>query len=209
MKMSSVMSDAISLMHRVGSGVKRNLVRSNEGLAKIPTKELERLGKASEAFAKGFDSKQGNDLIQHLEKHRPMAYRKGEGIESWKGMTGEEKRSAIKKDYNIRMKQQRELINTINEVQGQGTMGTFHQLRQQYALGGEAGNWNTIRSGTKAAGLMAQDYYLGGSLSQNATRIGVTAGAYMAGASGVRYLSGGSMSYNSNGERDIAGIPFV
>ena len=209
MKMASVMSDAISLMQRVGSGVKKNLVRSNEGLSKIPTKRLANLEKSREAFLKGFDAKQGNDLVDHLEKYRPASYRMGEGAESWSGMTGDQKRSAIKKDYNIRMKQQRGLIDTISNVQDKGTVGTFSALQQQYASSGEAGKLDTIKSGVKAAGLMAQDYYLGGNLSQTATRVGVTAGAYMTGASGVRYLSGGSVGYNSNGERDIAGIPFM
>lgn len=207
--MANVMSDAIGLMQRVGSGMKKNLVRSNEGLSNIPTKRLAKLEKSKEAFLKGFDTKQGEDLVDHLEKYRPTSYRMGKGAESWGDMTGDQKRSAIKKDYNIRMKQQQGLIDTISNVQDKGTVGTFSALQKQYASTGKAGKVNTLKSGAKAAGLMAQDYYLGGNLSQTATRMGVTAGAYMAGASGVRYLSGGSVGYNSKGERDIAGIPFM
>ena len=34
-------------------------------------------------------------------------------------------------------------------------------------------------------------------------------GAYAIGAIGMRYLSGGDLTHNARGERDIAGIPFV
>ena len=39
-------------------------------------------------------------------------------------------------------------------------------------------------------------------------RIGAAAGAYAAGAVGIRLMDGGSLTRNSSGERDIAGIPF-
>ena len=42
-----------------------------------------------------------------------------------------------------------------------------------------------------------------------ATRKKAALGAGAATAIGVRYLSGGNMTTNSMGERDIAGIPFV
>jgi hypothetical protein len=41
------------------------------------------------------------------------------------------------------------------------------------------------------------------------TRTKATIGAAAAGAVGVRYLSGGNMTTNSLGEKDIAGIPFI
>lgn len=41
------------------------------------------------------------------------------------------------------------------------------------------------------------------------TRIGVGAGVYMGGAAGLRYMSGGGLTYNNAGEQDIAGIPFI
>jgi hypothetical protein len=42
-----------------------------------------------------------------------------------------------------------------------------------------------------------------------ATRVGAAGGAYMGAATGARYLSGGGLTYNNKGERDIAGIPFI
>lgn len=54
-----------------------------------------------------------------------------------------------------------------------------------------------------------KDYYKTGTKGQKATRIGLTAGAYVGGALGLRMLDGGTSTTNAEGERDIAGIPFV
>jgi len=42
-----------------------------------------------------------------------------------------------------------------------------------------------------------------------ATRAGMTVGAGMGIATGARYASGGTFTENRNGDRDIAGIPFI
>lgn len=42
-----------------------------------------------------------------------------------------------------------------------------------------------------------------------ATRAGMTVGAGMGIATGARYATGGSFTENRNGDRDIAGIPFI
>ena len=42
-----------------------------------------------------------------------------------------------------------------------------------------------------------------------AGRLKAGLGAYAIGAIGMRYLSGGDLTHNARGERDIAGIPFV
>lgn len=47
------------------------------------------------------------------------------------------------------------------------------------------------------------------SKGQMALRYGVTAGAVGAGAIGARYASGGDLTHNSKGKKDIAGIPFI
>lgn len=54
----------------------------------------------------------------------------------------------------------------------------------------------------------AKNYYNPNS-SNFGARVGVTAGAYMAGAIGLRYADGGTLTRNSNGESDIAGIPGI
>lgn len=56
---------------------------------------------------------------------------------------------------------------------------------------------------------MAKDYFLDGDFTQNAARIGTAAGLYMGAAAGARYVSGGGMTYNNQGQKDIAGIPFI
>lgn len=42
-----------------------------------------------------------------------------------------------------------------------------------------------------------------------AVRTGTAGAAYMGANAGLRYMSGGGMTYNNQGERDIAGIPFI
>ena len=60
------------------------------------------------------------------------------------------------------------------------------------------------------AGTIANDYFWDGATKgQRAARIGTAAGAVTAGNVGVRVMSGGSLTYNSKGERDIVGIPFM
>lgn len=61
----------------------------------------------------------------------------------------------------------------------------------------------------KNLGENIKNYYTEGDAGTLATRAGVTAGVYGAGAVGLRYASGGNLTTNSNGESDIAGIPFI
>lgn len=58
---------------------------------------------------------------------------------------------------------------------------------------------------------MAEDYYFHSptSTKQKAIRIGTTAAAIGGTALGARYLTGGNLRYNADGEKDIAGIPFI
>lgn len=53
----------------------------------------------------------------------------------------------------------------------------------------------------------AQGYF--GDKTHGSTRVKTAIGAYAAGAVGTRYLSGGNLTSNAQGERDIAGIPFI
>lgn len=62
-----------------------------------------------------------------------------------------------------------------------------------------------LKDGSRAA----KDYFVGGGFKQNSARIGAAAGIYGAAAIGGRAISGGGATYNSQGQRDIAGIPFI
>jgi hypothetical protein len=48
-----------------------------------------------------------------------------------------------------------------------------------------------------------------GTIGQRAIKTGAMGGAYMGGNTLVRGASGGGATYNNDGERDIAGIPFL
>lgn len=57
---------------------------------------------------------------------------------------------------------------------------------------------------------VAKDYFwTGATKGQRAARIGTVAAGYGVATGTARYISGGSAQYNSKGERDIAGIPFM
>lgn len=60
----------------------------------------------------------------------------------------------------------------------------------------------------KGGGLTAARLGLFADPELGKTRLGMTAGAYGAGAVGLRVLSGGDLTHNARGESDIAGIPF-
>lgn len=55
----------------------------------------------------------------------------------------------------------------------------------------------------------AKDYFFSGDMGTNAMRWGAAASVYGAGAMGTRALTGGSATTNNQGQRDIAGIPFL
>lgn len=63
-----------------------------------------------------------------------------------------------------------------------------------------------ISEGVGLKGL-AKGYF--GDPELGSTRLKATAGAAVAGGIGIRYLQGGTLTEKPNGERDIAGIPFV
>ena len=55
----------------------------------------------------------------------------------------------------------------------------------------------------------ARDYFMTDKMGTNAMRWGAAASIYGAGAVGTRTLTGGSATTNNQGQRDIAGIPFL
>lgn len=60
--------------------------------------------------------------------------------------------------------------------------------------------------GASALGI-GREYFSGGTKAQNYTRRAVAAGAYMGVNVAGRAVTGGSLGYNREGQRDIAGIP--
>lgn len=71
--------------------------------------------------------------------------------------------------------------------------------------------FSASRAGTAAMDLTAGigQYLNSGSWKQRAAKMGTVAGGYMLGATGIRYMSGGDMFHDRNGDFDIAGIPFI
>lgn len=77
---------------------------------------------------------------------------------------------------------------------------------QRQALLGHITNRTEARNALLNEG---KDYFIGGNWKENSARIGAATAAVGTVAVGTRYMSGGSVGYNNQGRRDIAGIPFI
>jgi hypothetical protein len=129
------------------------------------------------------------------------------------GKSGVTNESIIKRE-GILKSQRDALQGEIDRVKGairtdaQGNIGAY----DANALKGKTLDF-TSEPGSAAKfknlGENIKNYYTEGDAGALATRAGVTAGVYGAGAVGLRYASGGNLTTNSNGESDIAGIPFI
>lgn len=83
------------------------------------------------------------------------------------------------------------------------------KIKASYSGGVVGGEGGKITAGLNTARSVTGGYFLGADKTTNAIRMG-TFGAGYVGVSGLtRAVSGGSMTRNKKGERDIAGIPFL
>lgn len=90
------------------------------------------------------------------------------------------------------------LIQNYQDFQNGSHNLTDEALRSMYNRGDKAGiGYNNL-----AKGYFGDETYGG-------KRIGTVLGAGVAVGVGMRYLSGGNLTKNAQGERDIAGIPFI
>lgn len=87
----------------------------------------------------------------------------------------------------------------------------FNRIAEGRAMGRDIKSDGPVLSDyAVAGGLVAKDYlWDGATKAQRATRIGTVAAGYGVASGAARYVSGGSTMYNSKGERDIAGVPFM
>ena len=82
-------------------------------------------------------------------------------------------------------------------------------LETQRMFNGE-GTLEGVKGSLAVGGRLAKDYFWdSANKTQKAARIGTVAGMAGASALGGRYMSGGNAMYNSKGERDIVGVPFM
>ena len=128
--MANVVNDAVDLMRRVGSGVKRNLVRSNGGMGTIQSKRVAKLHDLESSIYKGMKEKTGEELADFLDNHRPSNYRVGKNYKTWQGMTEKSKKAAITGDLQIRSRNAdrvADAIRTANHTKA-GTKETFNLM---------------------------------------------------------------------------------
>ena len=82
-------------------------------------------------------------------------------------------------------------------------------VAEGFAKDGKLGTMGKIASDMGTAKSLAGSYFMGGTAAQNATRIGTVGAGYMGVNLAGRGLTGGTLTKNNKGERDIAGIPFI
>lgn len=115
------------------------------------------------------------------------------------------------------MKQMERLTSEANKYQRYIGLNDDEMLREADILEGKArASYMQAREGIKDTPKAIKNWMLAKDFSGDpeqfkvaAGRIGVVGGAYAGLAIGGRYISGGGVTYNNQGQRDIAGIPFV
>ena len=107
--------------------------------------------------------------------------------------------SAIDKEAELKaIEKYQKLMQNYQDFQNGSHTLDNEALRAMYNRNDKPG----IGYGNLAKGYFGDETYGG-------KRVGTVLGAGAATAVGVRYLSGGNLTTNAQGERDIAGIPFI
>lgn len=89
------------------------------------------------------------------------------------------------------------------------TRGASKEWGSATPSSGSSGKSPSIGNRLDDALSKTKKYYTGGTAEENMKRRLVTAGAAGVAAGAVRAATGGTMTENGRGERDIAGIPFI
>lgn len=95
--------------------------------------------------------------------------------------------------------------DSISKFKSEGMGALYHKFNTG-AISAEEALGRKVGEGLGVKGTLSGFF---GDAEYGSTRLKTTIGAGVAGAIGARYLSGGDLTHNSRGERDIAGIPFI
>ena len=95
--------------------------------------------------------------------------------------------------------------DSISKFQSEGMGALYDSFRKGQISAGEA----LGRKAGEGLGVKGAISGFFGDADYGSTRIKAAIGAGAVGAIGTRYLSGGDLTHNSRGEKDIAGIPFI
>lgn len=158
--------------------------------AKESFESMLQAAKSAEITEKGFKSLDGSVQKAFLKS------KKGLKSEDW--WTNGDARASFIQDLSDGLTLRKKILDNVSA----GTNGVFISD-------------TPIRDslGVRAAGAKGfiKDFYSPSVNGKGVTalRAGATGLAYMGAATGIRYANGGSLTQNSSGERDIAGIPFI
>ncbi len=160
-----------------------SLLQAGEGFVQSLTKNLSTsYGEIAEEIAKGYG--------KEITKAEALLNKQFNGDEALKKRA--QKLLNEHKDVAFAKEMQKTMKSNISDK------AKFDWIRQQQVEKRGALLGNAAFAGQVAKAYMFQD-------GKKAARIGT----YAAGAVGLRVISGGTLTHNNTGERDIAGIPFI
>lgn len=133
-------------------------------------------------------SKDVNTRIAQLQKDKTAAL-KADGLD-------DARKAEIALGFDNQIKSQQRRLDTLTERSG---------VNQDNMMDGAGDALKSVGRYFGATDLRGQS----GRAMAVGVRGAVGVGAYMGANTAMRYVSGGGMTYNNQGERDIAGIPFI
>lgn len=198
-------------MHNQSNFVAKSLLKEGEkmGLSKAEMETVNRFAESVSAFGKNIDAAKGiNGNILHVEDEMFDIIKKGAKY------YGQEAATAAMDGSSVR--------TALSGTQA-GAFGNFENIYKNYHHA-VSGVGNQLADGEMIKEFLSpEDFYrnigAGGTSARRMNEIGsIFAGkqghkraalAYGTLAVGGRLVSGGSLTKNNDGERDIAGIPFI
>lgn len=212
--MSSIFEDVVSLANKTKKAWGEHLIYSNNGITKNVDSVIERTAKQQDSVMKQIvagGEKSEEALTAILNTHRPSNFKLSkEGVEEWEKMTNPQRQKVIQRDFKnqtSKLSALKETLSTSGSDSMEDAFNAYRTYGREMSSGGEKmSEMAGIMSGAKG---VAGHYFLGSGAKSGAIRMGTAAAGYATAAGTVRYVSGGSMGYNRNGQRDIAGIPFI
>jgi hypothetical protein len=148
------------------------------------------------------------DSIQNSTSRALTYMRSDSGVLGAGGNSGREGLARMMGAMNMMRGQRAQIRQFRKGIDGSGadaaTRASLRQEARQAAM-----SPGRYASAARDMGVGAWQYMNSGNAIQRAAKMGVAGAGWMAGNTMLRGANGGSFGYNNDGERDIAGIPFI
>ena len=163
-----------------------------------------------------FSSTPQNAVLSDLVKYKKTINQANFGINNGKTADAIASYKSVLSDTNAKMSRMSEIETSPENFTTIDKVMSYRDMRQQIAgesSNKERGMVSKVLTDIGTAKNLGSEYFLGGKKTagklRNAGRIGAAVGIYAGVNAGGRLVSGGSLTRNNKGEKDIAGIPFI